>query len=379
MHSKNKRAIDLLQDLIRIPSENPGGTEKEIANYIVNFFSSLGYAPEIVEYVQDRSNVVCMIKADAAKKTILLSPHIDTVPAGSGWKHDPFAGIIVGKKLYGRGAADCKINAAVAMEVLRQLSEGDFKLQNLNILFAATADEETGSHHGFVPLIKELPFCDYSLILDGDDFSIGNAQKGLLHVKIDIGGIKAHGAYLELGDNAVIKTVNVYSRIQAWVKRYNSENKKAQITLNLGKIHGGDKVNMVPDLCTIELDLRFLSPMKLKYLVKEIKSLVKEVDKKAKVTILHQQKESFCDKSSMLVKVLKKTLKKQKKKVKFKLFKGATVLSFLPKKSQAVIIGFGDANVFHMTNEHVKVKNITDGVEFLKEFLLDLDKSIYLI
>lgn len=376
MTNKKQRAVELLQNLIKIPSENPGGTEKDIAIYIADYLSDYGYKPKTVEYIQGRTNVVCKVKSKNSKKKILLSPHIDTVPAGTGWRHDPFAAKIVGNKVYGRGAADCKINIAVAMEVLRLLSEKEFELQNLDIVFAATADEETGSHHGFIPLIKELDFCDYSLILDGDDFSIGNAQKGLLHIKIDFSGHKAHGAYLDLGDNAVVKAMQAYEKLIDWSKTYNKKNRKAQITVNLGKIEGGDKVNMVPDNCSIELDLRFLPPMELKVLIKDLKCLVKAVDKKAKFTILHQQKASFCDKNVMLVKILGKTLKKHKKEVKYKLFKGATVLSFVQPKSQAIIFGFGDANVFHMTNEHVKIKNIYDGVDLLKEFLINLDRSI---
>lgn len=373
---KAKRAVELLQDLIKIPSVNPGGTEKQIALYIKDFLNSCSYDAKIYEYVQDRSNLVCHIKSANSKKKVLLSPHIDTVPAGAGWRHDPFAGEKVGGRIYGRGAADCKINAAVALELIRQLSESEFALENLDIIFAATADEETGSHHGFIPLIKELPFCDYSLILDGDDFTIGNAQKGLLHIKMDFSGHKAHGAYLDLGDNAVLKAMQAYSKLEDWVKAYNKKNKNADITVNLGQIEGGDKVNMVPDNCAMELDFRFLPPMELKVLIKEVKALVKLIDPKVKFFILHQQKESFCDKEAMLVKILAKTLKEKKKTVKYKLFKGATVLSFVQPRSQALILGFGDANVFHMTNEHVKIKNITDGVELLKKFLINLDRSI---
>lgn len=373
---KDKRVINTLKDLIQIPSENPGSSEKKIATYISKCLKDSGFKADIIEYEKNRSNVVCIIKNKSAKKTILLSPHIDTVPAGDGWRHDPFKAEIVGSRIYGRGAADCKINIAVALEVLRELHEGKFSLKNFNIVFAATADEETGSHKGFVPLIKDLPFCDYSLILDGEDFKIGNAQKGLMHVKIDVFGKKAHGAYLELGDNAVLKAVEVYQKINAYVKAFNNKNKKSAVTINLGKMHGGDKVNMVPDTCALELDIRFLDPLDIKVLTRNIKSIVGLVDKKAKISILHQQEASYCEKKSLLVSALKGALKKNKKTVRYQLFKGATVLSFVQSGSEAIILGFGDENVFHITNEYVSVKNVLKGVDVLRDTLIELDKSL---
>jgi len=61
--------------------------------------------------------------------------------------------------------------------------------------------------------------------------------------------------------------------------------------------------------------------------------------------------------------------------VRYELSKGATVLSYIPKKTQSVIMGFGDPGVFHATNEYVSVKNILDGVNVLRDALLELDKN----
>jgi acetylornithine deacetylase/succinyl-diaminopimelate desuccinylase-like protein len=369
-------AVELLRDLIRIPSQNPGNTERRIAEFIAEYFKRIGIASKFIEYKPERTNVIAEIPSKNGKARVLLSPHIDTVPAGDGWCCDPFAAEIKAGKIYGRGAADCKINAAVAMDVIRRLKAGEFTLDNIDLVFAGSAEEETGSAIGFIPLVKEIPFCKYSLILDGEDFEIGYAQKGVVHMEVTALGKKAHGAYPEEGINAADRVIAFYEEAKKFVAGANKKQKKIEMTLNLGVLKGGNKVNMVPDECMAALDFRFLPPMSIKEVRDTLKSIAKKLGGKFTFHELNSQKPACYPTDGTLASCMKSALLKNKKKVVYKLFKGATVLNYSHKGSEALILGFAQPGVFHKTDECVTVKSVDEGVKVLRDILIELDKKV---
>ena len=151
-----QRLIKLTQKLIRINSENPPGNEREIVSFLRAYLAGFGLRSRTREFAKGRPNLIARINSPWSQaKTILISPHLDTVPAGKGWKFPPFKGVIKDGRIYGRGATDCKCNLAAAVEALNSLVEDRARIKN-HILFAATADEESGSGLGLIPLLKKV-------------------------------------------------------------------------------------------------------------------------------------------------------------------------------------------------------------------------------
>ena len=142
-----KRIVSLMQKLIQTPSENPGGTEKEIAQIVKKELEACGFEVKAYEFEKDRTNIVAVLKGTPSspqsktKNSLLLTPHLDTVPAGKNWKYPPFDAVIADGKIYGRGATDCKCHVAVCLEVARMLSENKRHL-DYDLIISATADEE---------------------------------------------------------------------------------------------------------------------------------------------------------------------------------------------------------------------------------------------
>ena len=255
------RLIRLTQNLIRINSENPGSNEYRISRFIKDYLERLGLKTRIYEFQKKRSNIIAQLKGRNTKYSLLLSPHLDTVPSGSNWRFDPLGAIIHKGKIYGRGATDDKGNLACALEAINSIIEDKFKL-DYNLLFAATADEESGSKLGLIPLInKSILRPDYALILDAADFNIVITQKGLIHLKIKVSGKKAHGAYPWQGENAIDKVIRIVNEIKKYKFRYKTHSMLRAPTINIGTIQGGDKVNIVADWCEFEIDIRFLPNM----------------------------------------------------------------------------------------------------------------------
>ncbi|MCM8779544.1 MAG: M20 family peptidase, partial [Candidatus Omnitrophica bacterium] len=81
-----KRLIKLTQDLIRIDSQNPPGNEVKIARFVKARLEKIGLKTRFYTFAKNRPNVVAYLKAKKPRFSLLISPHLDTVPAGMGWK-----------------------------------------------------------------------------------------------------------------------------------------------------------------------------------------------------------------------------------------------------------------------------------------------------
>jgi succinyl-diaminopimelate desuccinylase len=292
------------------------------------------------------------------------------VPCGKNWHFNPFLGKIYRGKIYGLGATDCKGNLACALETINSLVEDKIVL-DYNLVFAATADEESGSKFGLIPLLdKGILTPAVAVVLDSDEFGIIVTQKGLIHLKVKLQGKKAHGAYPWRGINAIDIAIDILKELRAknWGFRKNKYLKAP--TLNIGTIKGGDKVNIVADWCEFELDFRFLPGMKELEILKNIKKIIQKYTKEFKIEIEGIQKPYKIHKDHPLVDNLIKAMRKINVKPIIKGSEGATTMTFFQDKNiPAIATGFGSRGCAHIANEYVKIDNLYKGARVLEEFL----------
>ena len=364
------RLIALLRKLISIDSSNPTGDEYEIASFVKEYFVRLGLNVKIIEFKKRRSNVIAVLKGLNSTKSLLVTPHLDTVPAGRGWAHDPFKGRIAGGKIFGLGATDCKGNLAAGMEAIHSLVE-DKKVLNYNLIFAATADEESGSHFGLIPLLnRNMLKADAAVVLDLDDFGIMVAQKGLMHIKVKIWGRRAHGAYPWLGVNAIDIALKALSDIKKYRFQVHKNKFLKQPTINIGTINGGDKVNVVADWCEFELDIRSLPQERQDKILKEIKQILSRYAAKFKVEIEGIQRPYLIDSRHPLVDSLRRAIKKAGVNPRIVGCEGATVVTFFQDKSiPAIATGFGVEGCDHLSNEYIRIANLYKGAKVVENFI----------
>ena len=366
-----KRLIKLTQDLLRINSENPPGNERAIARFVSGYLKNMGLRPKIVSFYPNRDNVLAVLPGRRSRSSLLITPHLDTVPAGTGWQFGPFSGEVSGGKIFGRGATDCKGNLAVALEAMQSLLEDKVSLAN-DLIFLATADEEAGSGKGLIPILDSgIVRPAYALILDSDEFNIITAQKGLIHFKVKVAGLKAHGAYPERGVNAIehaLMLIGILKKMK--FKAFSRHSLLKPPTINIGTIRGGDKVNMVADWCEFEVDLRFLPGME----AQKILSGIKKVFAKTKVSFTIQpediQQPYEMGRKHPLVESLKKASYGIVRRSDVKGSEGATVITFFKKKNiPAVATGYGAKGCAHTTDEYVRVHDLYRGARILERFI----------
>jgi len=365
-----RRLIRLTQQLIRIDSQNPGGEEFLIARFVKKYLEAFGAAVKIYEFKKRRSNVVVVLKGSNPTRSLLITPHLDTVPAGKSWKVNPFAGSLRKNIIYGLGATDCKGNLAASLEAINSLVEENTVLE-YSLVFAATADEESGSGFGLIPLLsKKILKPDAALVLDSDDFEIIVTQKGLIHLKVKIQGRRAHGAYPWMGINAIDIGLDIIKEIKEHRFSYKNNRYLKPPTMNIGTISGGDKVNVVADWCEFELDFRFLPGTSAKNLLKYIRGIISKHSKRFKLEIEGIQEPYYINEAHPLVANLKKAMHKFKIKPNIKGSEGATVITFFQREHiPAIATGFGVDGCAHTADEYVKIDNLYKGALVLEEFL----------
>jgi acetylornithine deacetylase/succinyl-diaminopimelate desuccinylase family protein len=372
-----KRLIELTREFIRINSENPPGNEYRIALRVKKILEDLGLKTKTYEFTKNRPNVIGILKGES-KKSLLLLPHLDTVPAGKNWKFPPFKAKMYKRRIYGRGASDCKGNLAIGLEALRSLIEDRIRL-NYNLVFAATSDEETGSGFGLIPLLeKKIIRADYALILDGESFDIVISQKGLIHFRICVFGKKAHGAYPDRGINAIEISSKIIQKLKDYSFKFKPHPLLKPPTINIGTIRGGDKVNVVADWCEFEVDLRYLPGMKKDEILRDLREIIKKDSKKFRIEIQAIQEPYEIEKDNLLVESLFKAVKKIKGRAKFKGSEGATQIVFFKGKIPAVAFGIGAIRCAHRTDEYVNIDDLYKGALVLEEFIKEFNGRVRL-
>lgn len=149
IREKQREIFDFTCDLIRTPSINPPGDEREVSAVICLKLNLLGVKDvQVLSFDASRPNVVAQVTGDKPGKKIMFSGHIDTKPPGdlSQWKTNPLDAVIQGNQLVGLGSGDMK--AAVAAMIYAAAALNTLDSFPGTIVLALTADEENGSVFG---------------------------------------------------------------------------------------------------------------------------------------------------------------------------------------------------------------------------------------
>jgi acetylornithine deacetylase/succinyl-diaminopimelate desuccinylase-like protein len=150
-------ALGLLKDLVRIDTTNPPGNERPAVDYVAGVLSREGIDYQVLESEPARASLVARLRGSGTKSPLLLSAHLDVVPADrEHWTHDPFGAEEADGCVWGRGTLDMKNMAAMSLALLLGLRREQVALDR-DVIFAAVADEEAGSRHGSVFLVDRHP------------------------------------------------------------------------------------------------------------------------------------------------------------------------------------------------------------------------------
>jgi succinyl-diaminopimelate desuccinylase len=183
---------------------------------------------------------------------VIVHGHIDVVPG----REEQFVPRIDGDRLIGRGAYDMKGGLAAIMCALRDLRD----LRGARVRFVCAPDEESEDfdQHATDDLVARGLTGDFAITGEPTNLHVGVQAKGVCMVRVVVRGRSAHGSTPWLGDNAILKAIDVFRRIESMPFTTESSELFDRPSINLGRIQGGDAPNKVPEECVMDVDIRYL-------------------------------------------------------------------------------------------------------------------------
>lgn len=300
-------ALEVLRTYLRIDTSNPPGGEAPAARYLGGLLEAEGIGCEYVETAPGREALVARLHGDGSRRPLMLSNHLDVVPAQREfWSVAPFGGEVRDGRIYGRGAIDMKsvgVMHLFAMILAKRLA---LPLRR-DLVFLAAPDEETGSDQGMVWLLKHRPdLFDVEFSLNegssGLDefggipahlFEVAVTEKEMSPIRLRVVGTPGHGSKPAY-DNPVLPLMRALTRLTEWdrplhftdtTRAYVAQLHEAGLiedprnasaieaavksspdteaaftnTLNVTIVRAGNKNNIIPAVAEAELDCRLLA------------------------------------------------------------------------------------------------------------------------
>ncbi|MDU7476811.1 MAG: ArgE/DapE family deacylase [Paenibacillus macerans] len=285
--ARQDELLELCSKLIQFPTENPPGDSREISAFIIDYLHRAGISTDIHAATEQMLNLVSKYKPASSngRKKLIFCGHTDVVPAGDldRWDFDPFSGEIRDGYMLGRGASDMKGGLAGLIFATALLAKLGVPLQgDLSLLIVP--DEETGGHLG-VPWVLERGLITGTAAVIAEPSGPLNptiGQKGSCWFEFTVEGTPGHGSLSPIvGESAIVKAAKGIEALQRlWdiepkipdevkeiieISKEYAKEREGQglahqvfdhVTVNIGTIQGGTKVNVVADRCTVQVDSR---------------------------------------------------------------------------------------------------------------------------
>ena len=368
-----KDVVELLRDLVAIPSVNPQGNpgtaktgEQAMGEYVADFLRGLGAEVSLEQVEPGRPNVVASFTPDKPAAHLAFAPHLDTVSV-AGMTIAPFDPEIREGKLFGRGSTDTKGPMAAALWALREWSQSPARAQSrIRWSFLGLMGEEAGNDGAHAMANKKFS-SDLTLVLEPTQLGVVTAHKGALWLEIDTAGVACHGSTPDQGRNAIYAMRHVLQVIEEEIIpdfARHTHQKLGRPTMNVGTISGGSKINIVPDKCRIELDCRIVPGIDPEQFRQQIEADLSEVTSDAIVRVQRYSRPLDTDESIPWVKRLGDL---SPGFTTAPWFSDASVLS--APECPAVCIGPGSIAQAHTKDEFILVSDLEAGAAFFRRWI----------
>lgn len=347
-----QKSLQLLQTLIRTPSFS---REENVTAEIINTFLE----DQGVKTHRKLNNIWAYNQFfDAAKPTILLNSHHDTVKPNSGYKRDPYDGITEAGKLFGLGSNDaggCLVSLIGTF--LYYYNQPDLKY---NFCLATTAEEEISGSNGLELIVPDLGKLNFGIVGEPTQMQLAIAERGLMVLDCTSFGRAGHAAREE-GDNAIYKAMKDIE----WFRTYRFPKESevfGPIKMSVTIINAGSQHNVVPATCTFTVDVRVTDA----YRNEEVLEMIREkVD---------------CEVKPRSIRLKPSSIPKDHPIVQAGISLGRFTYGSPTTSDQSLLdipsikLGPGDSGRSHMADEFVYVDEIKEGIELYVQMLDQLVK-----
>lgn len=367
-------AVRFLQKMIQIDSSNPPGNEDKVSKMMAERCESAGIPYQITQVEPGRSNFEIRLEGEE-KGQLIFCGHMDTVlPGDQPWDYSPFSAEIVEDKLYGRGASDMKSGlAAMYLAIETLIKEG--KKPPLEIVFLATAGEEVDSC-GARKYLEDQSLANVKGLVIGEPTNekVVVGHKGALWIEIVTVGKTAHGAMPHMGINAVEWMKKAIGMLDTMKLKWKiTAEPLGSSSLAVTKINGGIQTNVIPDRCSLHVDIRSVPPQSHEQLLTEIRHNLQELfstenSPDFSVNLLLDRPSILTATTESLIQ-LALDLQEQQSVYGVSYYTDAAVLN-PNSRIPTLIYGPGDESLAHQPNEHVNIQAYLRSIDFYKKLAM---------
>jgi len=342
-----------------------------------------------------RANIIAWVKSAGHRAALLFACHLDVVGAGEGaWEKPAFGAVESDGKIYGRGSADMKGGIAATVTAISRIVDSDTMLQG-DIIFFAAAGEETDSCGAkrFLSESGGLPELAGVVIPEPTDFEVVTAHRGMLWLEITTKGKAAHGSTPHLGVNAIISMRYVLDELEKYrrvflprcpdLRRETQGQAKTragakphellgECSMSINTIAGGKALNVVPDKCSIGIDIRTLPGQNHQDIITDLEKIFAKLKAKnpqfdAEVSVLRQVQALETDSRCDFVKDFCSAVHENRTKAVGFTTDGPYFASL---GAPVVIFGPGKPELCHKPDEYIKISDVEKAAEYYKNIIL---------
>lgn len=335
-----EKCIQLLIELIKTPSLS---RDEAQAAVVIRRFLNANEIP----YEAKLNNTLCRNRYwDDSKPVVLLNSHIDTVKPVDGWTVDPFGAILEGDKLTGLGSNDAGgplVSLLATFLYFRDESQLPF-----NLIFAATAEEESSGQNGVAILQDEFANVDFALVGEPTQMQLAVAEKGLVVFDCVAHGKAGHAARNE-GVNAIYLAMEDIEKVTQF-KFDRISPLLGAVKMTVTQIEAGFQHNVVPDTCKFVMDVRTNECYKNEEIVEIVGNLLKST---VKPRSLRLNSSGISLDHPFVIRA---------KELNIECYGSPTLSDQSLMTCQSVKMGPGDSARSHTANEFIYLSEIREGI-----------------
>ncbi|MHC4172106.1 MAG: M20 family metallopeptidase [Planctomycetota bacterium] len=402
---------ELLKQLVQAET-TPAKGELAAAEVISAELGRSGIDSRIDSWDRTRANIIALVKSAGHKAALLFACHLDVVgPGEAAWEKPAFGAVESDGKIYGRGSADMKGGIAAIVTAISRIVDSNTKLQG-DIIFFAAAGEETDSCGAkrFISDSGRLPEFIGVVIPEPTDFEIVTAHRGMLWLEVTTKGKAAHGSTPHLGVNAITSMRSVLDELEnyprvflprrpplsSFVRQERGETQGqaktragaeprpsmrgvgeshkllGECSMSINTIAGGKTLNVVPDKCSIGIDIRTLPAQNHQDIITDLENIFAKLKSEnsqfdAEVSVLRQVRALETDCRCDFVKDFCSAVENSKTKAVGFTTDGPYFASL---GAPVVIFGPGKPQLCHKPDEYIQISDVEKAAEYYKNIIL---------
>lgn len=384
----------LLQDLVRAPSPSPPGNISACTRLLAQVLEGEGIAYRIDESKPGIQNITAELPGalggSADGPCLLFNGHLDTVPPGGAWTGDPYSALYRDGYIEGRGSVDMKGGIAASLLALVSLKRLGRPFSG-RILYTAVGDEEFHSEFGTKYLLGRGLMSDFAVCCEPTDLQLELGNRGLMMVDVHLKGKASHAGRPSLGVNAVHRAARLIDSLGE-ISFEHCQNPAFEVpagSCTAVCVRGGDRLNVIPDRCSLYLDCRLMPGDSGEAVLQRIAELVERslgirpdigADRGGEVVLLPDFWHEPCwtPESSPIAACARRSIQGitgSPPQIRGKA--AGTDASHLVSLAgiPTVILGPGDFRLSHAAQERVKLVDVLTAVRIYQAIVLDMLKG----